>query len=327
VSKKRERPFRHAMIREEHMLLLDGDTIGCIVLNQMIEWQRTADTREQTDSGWFYKSTRQLAEADLFEAWTRRTIKRRLDDLVERGYLHKREVEGAHKANEWRVDIDALNRDLSEYGAKVRGYPSDYLVQSAQGGGADSMGPVHSAQGGGAERTGPPNARDTEYTSTEDTSEDTSSSERDDGSAQPPDNPPPEARRSDPDAQSELRQQAESVGLEVGGREPIDERDGDTRLGVQQIQQKARSDLGEYWNAMSGGMWMKRLKAVSHFFSKDEIDEAMQATLEGADSGSWAYFRACLNNCDEPDPTDGRTTGKAKRDKLRDRYGLGGGAS
>jgi hypothetical protein len=167
-----------------------------------------------------------------------------------------------------------------------------------------------------------------EYSKTDSDSK-TSSSERDDGHAreEPSPSPPPEARRSDPDAQSDLRQQAESVGLEVGGREPIDERDGETRLGVQQIQQKARSDLGEYWNAMSGGMWMKRLKAVSHFFSKDEIDEAMQATLAGADSGSWAYFRACLNNCDEPAPGDEPTTGKAKRDKLRDRYGLGGGGS
>ncbi len=173
MSCKREKPFRHAVIREQHMLLLDGDAIGCIVLNQMIEWQRTVDTRERSDSRWFYKSSRQLAQADLFEAWTRRTIKRRLDDLVDRGYLHKREVDGAHKANEWHVDIDALNRDLAEYGAKVRGYPSDYLASSAPGGGADSTGAVHSAPDGGAERTGPPNARGSENTKTEDTSDDT----------------------------------------------------------------------------------------------------------------------------------------------------------
>ena len=310
-------------VRPDFLELLEGDHRAAILLSQAVYWQLRND-------GWWWKT----AEDWESETWIPEDAQRRVrSKLREFDFWHE-ERRGMPAKLHFRVDLQQLDATIDKQvrgddppGASSSGGDSpDQNQQNATSRAGDSP----DLEQGNARSDAPAhNADASRSETTTKTTTETSSSERDDGHARNNPNPsaPPEARRSDTDAQSDLRQQAESVGLEVGGREPIDERDGDARLGVMQIRDMAKRKLGVRWEPSNGGVWLKRLKAVSGFFSRYEIEEALDATLEGADRSEWSYFRACLNNCDEPDPTDSPSTGKAKRDKLRDRYGLGGGAS
>lgn len=118
-------------LREEYAMLT-GDMLAALVLQQMIYWsqrardvdayiieerQRDPDVKIALTHGWIYKSMDDLA-AELFNTQSPKTVGRRLDMLVERGWLIRRQNPN-HKWDhtyQYRVDLLKVSEDLADIG-------------------------------------------------------------------------------------------------------------------------------------------------------------------------------------------------------------------
>lgn len=127
---------RVVVVRECIWELTGQDFYAAAVLGQMLYWslrtkdidgyleeesQRMAQTGAEANvaltKGWVYKSAEELSE-ELLEICSRRTVSRRLDKLVEAGWLEKR-----HNPNhqwdrtlQYRPNLKAIDQGLQEIG-------------------------------------------------------------------------------------------------------------------------------------------------------------------------------------------------------------------
>ena len=134
--------LKRVVLREE-LVEITGDALKALLLSQMLYWterRRDFDTfiKEELDrdpkarmtltGGWVYKTAQELSE-ELMGIASRRTISRRLSELVEDGFLDSRKNPdvGMDRTLQYRVDLHRLQNRLHEAGYALEGYP---LLQS-----------------------------------------------------------------------------------------------------------------------------------------------------------------------------------------------------
>ncbi|MEH7114521.1 hypothetical protein V7124_19470 [Neobacillus niacini] len=179
MEKNKNKKLKVAVIREE-LVELTGDAISALVLNQAVLAHSSTEkmdegTEEMINNlismgqvdmanqiketslrdGWFYKSPNSFFKEIMISS--RSTVKRRLEDLVEKGWLIKggqffKEIK--NKKGEviehswWKVNIPKLRKDLFLLGYALHGYsiwsPEEENQQSVD----NLEDPVHHEQGG-----------------------------------------------------------------------------------------------------------------------------------------------------------------------------------
>jgi hypothetical protein len=126
---------------KEELAALTGCFIKALILQQFLYWservsdfddfiieekERVPELKLELRHGWIYKSTDQLHEELMFgESLSPRTVKRRLDEIVNSGYLVSRN-NPEHKWDrclQYRPDIIKIQIDLQERGYALEGYP------------------------------------------------------------------------------------------------------------------------------------------------------------------------------------------------------------
>lgn len=137
---KRPKKLKRVPLKEE-LAALTGCFIKALILQQFLYWSERVfdfddfiiEEKERTPSlelefrhGWIYKSTEQLHDELMFgDSLSPRTVKRRLDEIVESGYLVSRN-NPEHKWDrclQYRPDIIKIQIDLQEIGYALEGYP------------------------------------------------------------------------------------------------------------------------------------------------------------------------------------------------------------
>jgi len=127
---------RIVVVRECIWELTGQDFYAAAVLGQMLYWslrtkdidgyleeenQRMAQTGDKANvaltRGWVYKSAEELSE-ELMEICSRRTVGRRLDKLVEAGWLEKRNNPNHQwdRTLQYRPNLKAIDQGLQEIG-------------------------------------------------------------------------------------------------------------------------------------------------------------------------------------------------------------------
>ena len=144
------RKLKRAVIKEE-LVALTGDAITAVILNQFLYWtERVKDVdryieeeterarqREETvniekTNGWIYKKSEELAE-ELMNIQSPRNIRRKINELVEAGYLEQRQnpKNNWDKTPQYRVNLHKIMRDLYELGYALEGYRLYYKLDEA----------------------------------------------------------------------------------------------------------------------------------------------------------------------------------------------------
>ena len=134
-------PLKRVVIKEE-LVALTGDFRPAIILNQFIYWiERMKDTdryileekerasKEQLEvsmdesNGWIYKTAEELNE-ELMVGMSKATIGKYINQLVEAGYLAKRNNPKYKwdKTLQYRVDLVKVQKDLAKLGYALEGY-------------------------------------------------------------------------------------------------------------------------------------------------------------------------------------------------------------
>jgi Fic family protein len=135
------KPLKRVVIKEE-LVVLTGDFRPAIILNQFIYWiERMKDTdryileekerasKEQLEvsmdesNGWIYKTAEELNE-ELMVGMSKATIGKYINQLVEAGYLAKRNNPKYKwdKTLQYRVDLVKVQKDLAKLGYALEGY-------------------------------------------------------------------------------------------------------------------------------------------------------------------------------------------------------------
>ena len=135
------KPLKRVVIKEE-LVALTGDFRPAIILNQFIYWiERMKDTdryileekerasKEQLEvsidesNGWIYKTAEELNE-ELMVGMSKATIGKYINQLVEAGYLAKRNNPKYKwdKTLQYRVDLVKVQKDLAKLGYALEGY-------------------------------------------------------------------------------------------------------------------------------------------------------------------------------------------------------------
>lgn len=136
------RKLKRAVIREE-LVALTGDLVTGVLLGQMMYWQeRTTDTDKYIleekgrmseasceigpTYGWIYKSAKEILDETMLGC-SERTINRSLDDLVERGFICRRNNPKYKwdRTYQYRVDLCAVQAALAFLGYQLQGYVFD----------------------------------------------------------------------------------------------------------------------------------------------------------------------------------------------------------
>jgi hypothetical protein len=121
---------RRKVIISESLVALTGDAVSAAVLHVLLEEhkanleqdalveqaQRSGLTVDiPLTEGWVRKSARQLS-VDLLGLAGRRTLARRLDEIVEQGWLHKRNNPSGEldRTYQYRPNVRKIKRDLGE---------------------------------------------------------------------------------------------------------------------------------------------------------------------------------------------------------------------
>lgn len=141
--------LRRAVIKEE-LVKLTKDAIKALILNQFLYWtervkdidryieeeiERAKETGETVKinktNGWIYKSSEELAE-ELMNIQSPRTIRRKLSELVEQGYIEQRQNPNNSwdKTPQYRVNLQKVINDLEALGYALEGYPLLSKIQS-----------------------------------------------------------------------------------------------------------------------------------------------------------------------------------------------------
>lgn len=126
---------------KEELVALTGDFVKALILQQFLYWservtdfddfileekERSPGLEIELRNGWIYKSTEQLHdELMLGDNLSSRTVKRRLDEIVEFGYLISRNNPN-HKWDrclQYRPDIHKIQIGLQKLGYSLEGYP------------------------------------------------------------------------------------------------------------------------------------------------------------------------------------------------------------
>lgn len=138
--------LKRAVIKEEY-IVLTGDMTEAVILNQMIYWServhdfdrfikeeqdRQAASHEKVSEmpllcGWIHKSADEL-KSEIMSMDSSRTINRKLDDLVEKGYLDRRRNPNSrydHKY-QYRVNFVNLVNALQREGYSLEGYRVEF---------------------------------------------------------------------------------------------------------------------------------------------------------------------------------------------------------
>lgn len=136
--------FKRGVLTEE-LVALTGDPITAMVMRQMLYWvvrvsdfdefvteerKRNPDAEVELSDGWIFKSADQLAD-ELMGIASGKTIRRRLQDCVEKGWLHERNnpQKGWDRTLQYRPDLIRIEHDLRRIGytlATVMG--EEYLL-------------------------------------------------------------------------------------------------------------------------------------------------------------------------------------------------------
>ncbi|ACX51850.1 primosome, DnaD subunit [Ammonifex degensii KC4] len=136
--------LKRAVIKEE-LVALTGDTLEALILNQFIYWservedfdrfiQEEKERAEQEGielnfpltGGWITKKMSELKE-ELMVAESEATIKRKVQSLVDKGYLEKRQnpLYKWDRTLQYRVNLVKIAQDLSKLGYHLEGYKAD----------------------------------------------------------------------------------------------------------------------------------------------------------------------------------------------------------
>jgi len=126
---------------KEELVALTGDFVKALILQQFLYWservidfddfiieekERLPGLEIELRHGWIYKSTEQLHDELMFgESLSPRTVKRRLDEIVNAGYLVSRNNPD-HKWDrclQYRPDIQKIQTDLQKMGFALEKYP------------------------------------------------------------------------------------------------------------------------------------------------------------------------------------------------------------
>lgn len=132
--------LKRVVIKEE-LVALTGDALSALLLNQILYWservqdfdafiaeekRRGGDPNIELTNGWIYKSAPELGEEIMMDVSTA-TIRRRLEELVEAGYLDKRESPAKwDRTYQYRPNIYTIQRDLAGLGYALDGYPLQF---------------------------------------------------------------------------------------------------------------------------------------------------------------------------------------------------------
>lgn len=126
---------------KEELVALTGCFIKALILQQFLYWservsdfdefiieekERNPDLPLELRYGWIYKSTEQLHEELMFgESLSPRTLKRRLDEIVDSGYLDSRHNPEYRwdRCLQYRPNILKIQVDLQALGYALDGYP------------------------------------------------------------------------------------------------------------------------------------------------------------------------------------------------------------
>jgi hypothetical protein len=134
--------LKRVVIKEE-FVELTGDVVAAVILSQMLYWSercRDADAflREERDRngqdvelrhGWIYKSAPDLAE-EIMLGVSKATVQRRLAELVEAGYLDRRDSPNAwDNTYQYRPNIYLIQQELHRIGYVLDGYPLQFRFE------------------------------------------------------------------------------------------------------------------------------------------------------------------------------------------------------
>jgi hypothetical protein len=135
----KQRKLKRVVIKEE-LVALTGDAISALILNQFLYWservrdfdsfieeerRRDGDPNIEPTSGWIYKSISELKE-EIMVSDSEATIRRRIEALVEAGYLEKRKGED-DQTPQYRPHTRCIKTELKKLGYGL-GLPSIPIV-------------------------------------------------------------------------------------------------------------------------------------------------------------------------------------------------------
>jgi hypothetical protein len=123
--------LNRAVLTEELFALTD-DMLAAVILRQFLYWlprrhdvdkyvkeeQKRGGAKEvELTGGWIYKSAKEL-KAEIMASQSEDTIRRRIDELVENGWLERRRNPkyGWDRTFQYRPDLRAIENDLNERG-------------------------------------------------------------------------------------------------------------------------------------------------------------------------------------------------------------------
>jgi hypothetical protein len=130
--------LKRIVIKEE-LVELTGDVVAAVILNQLLYWserrhdfdkfileerERNHEIEYQFTHGWIYKKLDELTD-ELMSIASRPTIHRRLEDLIEAGWVDKRKnpENPWDKVNQMRPNIRKIQIDLQSIGFALDRYP------------------------------------------------------------------------------------------------------------------------------------------------------------------------------------------------------------
>lgn len=150
MEQPRMRKLKVVTIRED-LLVITGDWLSAVILNQMIFWQDVVDRMDRSNYqalqmaqkigderqaqelekqmryGWFWKSAQEMTE-ELMGIASRQTVNNRMNDLAKAIYLFKKNPEkGGNRSNWWQVNLVKINEDLQEKGYMLHGWHPENL--------------------------------------------------------------------------------------------------------------------------------------------------------------------------------------------------------
>lgn len=133
------RKLGRVVIKEEFAVLL-GDAISAMILNQFLYWTNILQKSYEASfeewekgllkvkpiqrDGWIWKSAKELKEKELFNIASEKSIERRLNELVDRKILLRRNNPNkkADRTYQYKVNFPELQRQLQEIGFGLDGY-------------------------------------------------------------------------------------------------------------------------------------------------------------------------------------------------------------
>jgi hypothetical protein len=153
MEERTVRQEKIAMIKESYYTIT-GDALEAMLLNQMIYWsQRVSDydklvaeenmrrsmlNKDKTDIplsyGWIHKTAAELKDEIMSDS-SSKTIMRKLDSLVTKGFLDRRNNPNFlyDRTYQYRVNILAVFDTLQKYGFQLSGFKIDTASNTADG--------------------------------------------------------------------------------------------------------------------------------------------------------------------------------------------------